>query len=175
MKIKLDNYTFNPTAKTVTFTDYSSIDLSNIILITNVTDGTIIFNFASPNLVGSVAANVLTLNYDTTAMSSTDKLAIYLDDSYTPSSDEAIALLRRMVKLMEPSATQDLQQRQRVVVENSTITAIQGNAANLNANVGTVSTVTNIAGLGGVDPRFQFIDQARNAYANGIRANITNS
>lgn len=187
MKIKLDNYTFNPAAKTVTFTDYTALNLSDVILITNVTDGTIIFNFASPNLVGSVDTNVLTLNYDTTSMSSTDKLAIYLDDSYTPASDEAIALLRRMVKLLEPLAVQDSSQRQRVTVENSTITVAQGSAANLNAtvaqataanlnaNVGTVGSVTNIAGLGGVDPRFQFIDQARNAYANGIRSNITNS
>jgi len=164
MKIKLDNYTFNPVAKTVTFTDYTTLELSNVILITNVTDGTIIFNFASPNLVGSVAANVLTLNYDTTAMSSTDKLAIYLDDSYTPSSDEAIALLRRMVKLMEPLAVQDSQQRQRVVVESITT-----------GNLNVVASIGNVVGLGGVDPRFQFIDQARTAYATGIRANITNS
>jgi hypothetical protein len=168
MKIKLDNYTFNPAAKTVTFTDYASLDLSDVILITNVTDGTIIFNFASPNLVGSVAANVLTLNYDTSAMSSTDRLAIYLDDSYTPSSDEAIALLRRMVKLMEPLAVQDVSQRQRVTVDaitsGITLSTIQ-----------TVSSVNNIGAIGNIDPRYQFIDQARNAYANGIRANITNS
>jgi len=164
MKIKLDNYTFNPAAKTVTFTDYASLDLSDVILITNVTDGTIIFNFASPNLVGSVAANVLTLNYNTSTMSSTDKLAIYLDDSYTPSSDEALVLLRRMVKLMEPLATQDSAQRQRVTIDAGTLPAVT-----------TVTTVTNVTGLGGVDARFHYTDQARNAYANGIRANITNS
>jgi len=164
MKIKLDNYTFNPVAKTVTFTDYTTLELSNVILITNVTDGTIIFNFASPSLVGTVAGNVLTLNYNTSTMSSTDKLAIYLDDSYTPSSDEAIALLRRMVKLMEPLAVQDSQQRQRVVVE--TITT---------GNLNVVASIGNVVAFGGVDPRFQFIDQARTAYATGIRANITNS
>jgi hypothetical protein len=166
MKIKLDNYTFNPAAKTVTFTDYTSLNLSDVILITNVTDGTIIFNFASPNLVGSVAANVLTLNYDTSAMSSTDKLAIYLDDTYTPSSDEAIALLRRMVKLMEPLAVQDSAQRQRVVIDATATVAIGS---------GTLPAVTNVVNLGGVDARFHYTDQARNAYANGIRANITNS
>jgi hypothetical protein len=164
MKIKLDNYTFNPAAKTVTFTDYASLDLSDVILITNVTDGTIIFNFASPNLVGSVAANVLTLNYNTSAMSSTDKLAIYLDDAYTPSSDEAIVLLRRMVKLMEPLAVQDSAQRQRVTIDAGTL-----------PTVSSVSSVANIIAFGSVDPKYQFIDQARNAYANGIRANITNS
>ena len=138
MKIKLDNYTFNPVAKTVTFTDYSSIDLSNIILITNVTDGTIIFNFASPSLVGTVAGNVLTLNYDTSAMSNTDRLAIYLDDTYTPASDETLVLLRRMVKLLEPLSTVDSQNRQRISLDSAPagVAVTQPTAANLNVNIG---------------------------------------
>jgi hypothetical protein len=98
-----------------------------------------------------------------------------------PATDETILLLRRIVKLLEPSAVQDSSQRQRVTVENSTVAVTQATAANLNAVVSqataanlnaNVGTVTNIAGLGGVDPRFQFIDQARNAFANGIRQNL---
>ena len=76
-----------------------------------------------------------------------------------PATDETVLLLRRMVKLMEPLAVQDAQQRQRVFVESI-------------ATV-TVGNVSNISALGGVDPRFQFIDQARNAFANGIRQNLT--
>jgi hypothetical protein len=76
-----------------------------------------------------------------------------------PATDETVLLLRRMVKLMEPLAVQDAQQRQRVFVES--ITTV------------TVGNVSNISALGGVDPRFQFIDQARNAFANGIRQNLT--
>lgn len=86
-------------------------------------------------------------------------------DTINPATEEALILLRRMVKLMEPIATQDSQQRQRV-----TLDAITGGIT-LGA-VSTISTVSNIAGLGGVDPRYQFIDQARNAYANGIRQNL---
>jgi hypothetical protein len=76
-----------------------------------------------------------------------------------PATDETVLLLRRMVKLMEPLAVQDAQQRQKVFVE-SIVTV-------------TVGNVSNISALGGVDPRFQFIDQARNAFANGIRQNLT--
>jgi hypothetical protein len=75
-----------------------------------------------------------------------------------PATDETVLLLRRMVQLLTPIATQDSQQRQRVVIDAGTLTL--------------VSTVSNISGLGGVDPRFQFIDQARNAFANGIRQNL---
>ena len=101
-----------------------------------------------------------------------------------PSTDESIILLRRIAKLLEPIAVQDSAQRQRITVENSTVTVAQATAtnlnatvsqataSNLNANVGTVTSVTNIAGLGGVDPRFQFIDAARIAYSTGIRNNL---
>jgi hypothetical protein len=67
-----------------------------------------------------------------------------------------------MVKLMEPLAVQDSLQRQRVVVETI-------------ANMNVLNQATNVVNLGGVDARFHYTDQARNAYANGIRANITNS
>jgi hypothetical protein len=80
-----------------------------------------------------------------------------------PATEETLLLLRRMVRLMEPLAVQDSQQRQRVVVET---------IANMNT-VGSVGTISNIALYGGVDPRFQFIDAARNAFANGIRQNLT--
>ena len=76
-----------------------------------------------------------------------------------PATDETILLLRRMVQLLTPIATQDAQQRQRVNVE-----AI--------ANISTVTTVSNIGLLAGIDPRFQFIDNDRIAFASGIRQNL---
>lgn len=81
MKVLVSNYTFNKTAKTVTFTDYGSIVLDNVLLITNVTDNIIIYNFASSGKGGTVATNVLTLDYDTTAMDNTDDLQIFYWDS----------------------------------------------------------------------------------------------
>jgi hypothetical protein len=83
-------------------------------------------------------------------------------NTINPATEEAIILLRRMVKLMEPLAVQDSQQRQRVTVDAPI------------ATVTTVNGVGNIAAYGGVDPRFQFIDAARMAYATGIRNNLIN-
>ena len=96
-----------------------------------------------------------------------------------PATDESVLLLRRMVKLLDSLATVDIQNRQRVAIDSSitlsvgqpsatslNMTAVQPTAGNLNANIG------NITAYGGVDPRFQFIDAARIAYATGIRANL---
>jgi hypothetical protein len=80
-----------------------------------------------------------------------------------PSTEESVILLRRMVKLLDCIATVDSSNRQRITIENSTVTAAQTNAGNLSANVGTVA---------GIDPRYQFIDAARIAYATGIRNNL---
>jgi hypothetical protein len=81
-KIKIDNYTFDKATKKITFTDYTTIRLDAILLITNTTSNRIIYNFADPLKGGSVATNVLTLTWDTSAMANTDKLLIYYDDYY---------------------------------------------------------------------------------------------
>jgi len=81
MKVKIDSYSFNKTAKTVTFTDYTTIRLDAILLITNVTDNIILYNFADATKGGTVLTNVLTLAYDTSSMDNGDKLLIYYDDS----------------------------------------------------------------------------------------------
>jgi len=79
-KVRVTNYTFDASAQTITFDDYASISLDGMLIITNVTDGIIIFNFADATKVGSVSTNVLTLDHDTTSMSDTDDLLIYYDD-----------------------------------------------------------------------------------------------
>lgn len=82
MKVAVKNYTFDKTAKTITFTDYGSIRLDSILLIVNVTTGnTIIYNFADNSRGGTVATNVLTLAFDTSSMNNTDKLLIFYEDA----------------------------------------------------------------------------------------------
>ncbi len=83
MKILINNYSFNKVAKTVTLTDYATIELKNVLLITNVDTNTIIYNFASLTKGGTVATNVLTLDFDTNipAMSNADKLQIWYYDT----------------------------------------------------------------------------------------------
>jgi hypothetical protein len=147
------SYSFDKTAKTITFSGLrDDITLANILLITNVTANTIIYNFAdSTNGAVSFNNNVLTLDYDTSSMANTDVLQIFLD---LPSNEESLHdLLRRMNKLLESNATVDIYQRQRVVLEavgNSRASAPTEAAGTIpiSGNVtvsGTVTTTANIS------------------------------
>jgi len=81
MKQLVENYTFNKTSKTVTFTDFATIDLDRILLVTDVTRNVIIYNFADPATGGTVATNVLTLTYNTNtgSFADADKLQIFYE------------------------------------------------------------------------------------------------
>jgi hypothetical protein len=81
MKVKIDNYSFDKATRKITFSDYATIRLDGVLLITNVTSNVIIYNFSDSTLGGSVTNNVLTLTYDTTSMNNSDKLLIYYDDN----------------------------------------------------------------------------------------------
>lgn len=81
MKKLVTSYAFNAAAKTITFTGYAAIELSRILLITNVTDNKVIYNFTNAALGGTVSTNILTLLYDTTTMSNTDSLQIFYDEA----------------------------------------------------------------------------------------------
>jgi len=132
MKLKIDNYTFNKTAKTVTFLDYTSIDLSAVLLITNVTDNIIIYNFANPTRGGTVATNVLTLDYDTSSMDDSDELQIFYEDttvsvSTEQAQEEANTLLALVQTLIETN--------------NRLVQALQPLASAMNAGQPAVRTI----------------------------------
>ena len=83
----LRNYTFTPgiaNSGTIALTGKYSLD--QLLLITNTTDNVIIYNFAGSGLGGSVSYNTttnittLTLQYDSSLMSSSDSLQIFYDD-----------------------------------------------------------------------------------------------
>jgi hypothetical protein len=78
-------FTFNAAAKTVAIPGY--VTLSNLLLITNTTRNTIIYNFADPTQVSTISYSpttnitTITLGYNTTVgMANADKLMIYIDD-----------------------------------------------------------------------------------------------
>jgi len=83
----LNNYTFTPGGANVgTLTFTGKYELKQFLLITNSTDNVIIFNFAGAGLGGTVSYNsssnttTLTLQSDTSSMSSSDELQIFFDD-----------------------------------------------------------------------------------------------
>lgn len=79
MKKKIDNYIFIPSERKIVFPDFDNIDLSSLLLIVNVTRSEVIYSFADAERSGTVNGNVITLTYDTTSMSSDDKLLIYYE------------------------------------------------------------------------------------------------
>jgi hypothetical protein len=97
MKRIVTKYVFDSSTGNITFSEYRDIELERILLITNVTSNVIIYNFANPTLGGSVNNNVLTLNFDTSAMSNTDLLQIYYFDEVNPVSYELVEDLRILI------------------------------------------------------------------------------
>ena len=75
------SYVFDPSAKTITFSDLPSFGLEQVLLVTNSTQGVILYNFIGPYSTygGSLAGNVLTLNASCSGMSSSDRLQIILN------------------------------------------------------------------------------------------------
>lgn len=146
MKILFENYTFNAASKQITFNTPSSVSLDQVLVITNVTRNIIIYNFADPSAGGSITNNVLTLTYNTTAMSNGDILQIFLDNLATPSSDEMIAVLQeqndhmlRIIKLLEPSGRANSAGMQQVDLAGSSAAIL--NSAYATYYGSTVSTL----------------------------------
>ena len=131
------SYTFTPAANTITLSGLAqTMALENFLLITNTTANTIIYNFAD-STTGAVSFNnnILTLDYNTSAMASTDRLQIYVD---LPSYEENLHnLLRRMNKLLESNAVVDSKLRQRVTIE-----AIGANNSSNSTEVNTTIPVS---------------------------------
>jgi hypothetical protein len=181
MKTKIDNYTFNKTAKTITFTDYSAIRLDGILLITNVTDNIIIYNFADATKGGTVLTNVLTLAYDTSSMDNADKLLIYYDDSdvelATVESQDAIveeisnkdimiALKALIVAMANPSYVDKSTNQMRSVVTGAV--TVSGTVTS-----STTVAISDITLKGTYQPRVEILSNNLGAWSNVVRNKIT--
>lgn len=78
-------YTFDASTRTITFVD--DITVQEILVITNVTDGIIIYNFACEGFTGELSGKILTLEFDTRSMSDTDDLLVILQQNDTSVED----------------------------------------------------------------------------------------
>lgn len=98
------------------------------------------------------------------------------------SSDDTLIILRRIAKMLESSATVDLNNRQKIVVEGLTswVQGTGGGSGVPSTNVPTANAPGQASSInlvpvwvGPVDQRYLIIDQARNTYANSIRSKLT--
>jgi hypothetical protein len=85
----LENYTFTPSTRTIVING-KTIRREQLILITNVTTNTVIYNFSDSSLTASsysvsttnnVETTTIILTYNTGAMGATDKLSIIVDET----------------------------------------------------------------------------------------------
>lgn len=86
----LEAYTFTPATNTVVVTG-KAIRPEQLLLITNVTRGTVLFNFSDASLgatvtrasvAGNETTTIVLTGYSTSAMLATDKLAILVEETY---------------------------------------------------------------------------------------------
>lgn len=86
MATQIKNYIFDASSKTITFSDYISVDKNSVALIVNIDDNAKTIAQFNKNgySVLSVTNNVITLEYDTTLMSDSDELVIYYNDKDLP-------------------------------------------------------------------------------------------
>ena len=112
----IENYTFTPSTRTVVVSG-KSIRREQLLLITNTTTGTVIYNFSDPalgatayttaaNTISALETTTVVLNFATGSMNSTDKLAILAEETYqeiTPSE-----VLRDPVDKLRVSTPQSL-------------------------------------------------------------------
>ena len=131
MKKLVTSYTFNAVAKTIVSADFVSLDA--ILLITNVTDNVIVYNFAGVGKGGTLAGTTLTLDYDTSGMDNGDSLQIFIDDLVTPSTalnqttlNDLIGTLQELVQRLAPLAGVVANTAQLRVVATGSVTASGG-------------------------------------------------
>ena len=89
----LESYSFTPATNTVVING-KNIRREQLLIITNVTTNTVIYNFSDPDLKATSYTNAVSattgqetttiiLNYNTASMSATDKLAVMVEETYT--------------------------------------------------------------------------------------------
>lgn len=168
----IDNYSFNKTAKTITFNQYPSVRLEGIKLITNVTTGTIIYQFNASAKLGTVSNNILTLAYDTSAMSDADKLMIIYDPPTGGFFDVVQGYLYQIMEFVRwPSYLAKSAGVDKVQVLMSTdSTLLSVNTIN---TLTALTTLANLTNFNTIDSRELVWNLWDTEYNTGIRSKIT--
>lgn len=76
-----NDYHFDASEGKITFNGYINITLEDILVITNITDNVIIYNFGCEGYGGDVTLGVLDLDYDTSSMSDNGLLLTYTNNT----------------------------------------------------------------------------------------------
>lgn len=167
MKALIKDYGFDPDLGTITLS--KAIGLESLLVITNVTRNTILYNFADPLKGCTVVDTVITLDTNTIGMLNTDTLQIFIDEPNTDFKSLAQDIndgLSEMVHLIKAQrlTIPDTAGRTRVNIETGgTIGGV--------TTVTTVGTVSNQTAIGGIQPA-NMVMALTNAGAQNLRRGI---
>jgi hypothetical protein len=158
MKLLINNYTFNPSLKTIAFTDYSQITLNGVLLVVNATaSNKILYNFVDSTTNATASGNTLTLNasLSTSGMASTDKLIIFYEDVAANAYDNALYDIAQQLTILTNL--------------RETNAALRVNSAG--GSITTLTTLSNQGALGGYTASNLVPAQTNQA---AIQSNINN-
>lgn len=165
MKKLITNYTFTAASNTIKLNDYSSVSLEGLLLITNVTDNVILYNFASNTYKASITGNIVTLTYNTSGMSDSDNLQIWYDDAnYVQDMDLTTALRQLAIAMANPPWGDKSSNRLRetAIIESGTVTTVT-----------TCTTVTGLTNIDGYQGKTVPINLSNSAWAQVVRSVIS--
>lgn len=161
------DYTFDASAKTITFA--GAVIFERIATISNVTaGGVLIYNYAFET--GSLSGLVLTLDHDTSAMSDSDKLAIYY-------SDTALDVTAASLPLPSGASTETTLASVKTAVEtlSATVAAAKVNVDDADTQTALASIATkldtlhsDLGALGGYTDGLESLLTAMNGYVDGL-------
>lgn len=187
------SYTFTPggAGSGTVRTGIKNFNIKFLIVILNVTREEIIY---APGLSGrgytDISSDTITLEYSTSTHSATDILQfLYEATNDYPSivdssrNNDLLAQMQRLTKIAESLQVVDSAQRQRVNIDAiagsvtlpflTTVNTVNSvTTLSTVTTVNTVTSVTNIASNAGMD-REQYINIAKQTYANSIRSRLT--
>jgi hypothetical protein len=156
----------------------SDFDITRVVAIINQTKGVVIYSTGSANTrYTSISGNKVYLFFDTSSHSANDKLQIVYNASESlktsdTDTQEMIKLLHRLVKIAENQQSTDSAQRQRITLDAITGSLTLGTVTTVGTvssiTAGTITTLSNATAIAGMAQE-QYINIARNAYANSIR------
>ena len=148
MKTLVKNYLFSASNKQITISNVLNIELEELLLITNVKDNIIIYNFADPSLGATVSGNVITLNYDTN-MQDSDELQIFID---LPNYEDLYNLSKVMISGFSSVVSELHAMRTAQGLPDST-GRVRSSVVLESGTVSTVTTLSNLNGIGGYSPQ----------------------
>jgi hypothetical protein len=137
-------YTFDKVAKTITLGNIPyPPKLEELLLITDVTNNTIIYNFADPTKGATISGNTITLIYDTNTglFDNDDKLQIYyyLGQPQGVAIEDVSILLKKLLQEIRNPITVNPAGQLRVTAEGGTLLSV--------SSVGSMGGVNQIGGV----------------------------